>query len=221
MTPLHKPTAIIFDWDDTLVDNWETAFKSLNTALVHMGMEPWSEEETRRRSGPTARALFTGLFGEDRWEEADRVYYDTFCTLVKQNPRLHDKAEELLQLLSDNNIHMAVVSNKRNPLLSEEVANLGFGRFFRKVLGAGEASADKPDAAPLLHTLKAIGIEPGPHVWYLGDSHTDMICAIGAGCTPVLFESKPPPADLLLKNPPAARFRNHGELMEYIAGYFT
>jgi phosphoglycolate phosphatase len=140
---------------------------------------------------------------------------------VKQNPRLHDKADQLLQLLADNNIHMAVVSNKRNPLLSAEVAIFGFGRFFKKVLGAGEASADKPDPAPLLHTLEAIGIAPGPHVWYLGDSHTDMMCAIGAGCTAVLFESKPPPADLLIKNPPAARFRSHGELMEYVARYFT
>jgi phosphoglycolate phosphatase-like HAD superfamily hydrolase len=69
MTALHKPSAIIFDWDDTLVDNWETACKALNAALVHMSMEPWSEEEIRRRSGPTARALFTGLFGEERWEE--------------------------------------------------------------------------------------------------------------------------------------------------------
>jgi phosphoglycolate phosphatase len=221
MTKLEKPRAIIFDWDDTLVDNFETAFKALNTALTHMGAQGWTADEARRRSGPSARDLFTSLFGADRWKEADKVYYDTFCALVEQNVKLHENAENFLKLLHDNGIFMAVVSNKRNPLLGREVKHLGFDKYFPKVVGAGEASADKPSPAPLLMALEGTGIEPGPHVWYLGDSHTDMMCAISAGCTAVLLETKPPPADLLIKNPPAARFRTHGELMEYVSEYFA
>src|SRR5690606_28818849 len=64
MSRLPKPRAVVFDWDDTIVDNWLSAFKALNTTLVHMGAEAWSEDEARRRSGPSARDLFTGLFGE-------------------------------------------------------------------------------------------------------------------------------------------------------------
>ncbi len=218
---LPKPRAVVFDWDDTLVDNWDTAFKALNTALVHMGAEPWSAEEARRRSGPSARDLFTGLFGADRWKEADKVYYDTFCALVIDNVRLHDNADHFLELLAKNNIFMAVVSNKRNPLLKREVEHLGFNRYFKKVIGAGEASADKPDPAPLLMALEGSGIAPGPDVWYLGDSHTDMMCALRAGCTAVLLETKPPPEDLLIKNPPSRRFRHHKDLMEYVGAYFT
>jgi len=221
MRTLPKPRAIIFDWDDTLVDNWHTAFKALNTALVHMGAEAWTEAEARRRSGPSARDLFTGLFGEARWKEADKVYYDTFCSLVEQNVRIHEHADQFLEMLAKNGIYMAVVSNKRNPLLTREVKHLGFDKYFKKVLGAGEAKADKPDPAPLLMALEGSGIEPGPDVWYLGDSHTDMMCAIRAGCTAVLIETKPPPEDLLIKNPPAQRFRKHKDLMEYLSAYFT
>lgn len=220
MTQLTKPRAIIFDWDDTIVDNWETAYKALNTALVHMGAEAWSEDEARRRSGPSARDLFTGLFGADRWQEADKVYYDTFCAIVFENVKQHEDAENLLQMLQDNGIEMGVVSNKRNPLLRQEITHLGFDKFFKEILGAGEASADKPNPAPLLLALERMGIEPGPDVWYLGDSHTDMMCALAAGCTPILIETKTPPEDLLIKNPPAQRFRQHKDLMEYVRGYF-
>ena len=34
---LNLPTAIIFDWDDTLVDNWESINSALNTTLKAMG----------------------------------------------------------------------------------------------------------------------------------------------------------------------------------------
>lgn len=220
MRALPKPQAVIFDWDDTLVDNWNTAFKALNTALVHMGAQPWTEDEARRRSGPSARDLFTQLFGADRWKEADKVYYDTFCALVLDNVRLHDKAEDFLEALAKNKIYMAVVSNKRGPLLRKEVEHLGFNRYFGKVIGAGDAAADKPDPAPLLLSLEGSGIAPGPAVWYIGDSHTDMMCALRAGCTAVLIETKPPPEDLLINNPPTGRVRHHQDLMELLNSHF-
>lgn len=217
---LQKPRAVIFDWDDTLVDNWDTAFKALNAALVHMGAEPWSEAEARRRSGPSARDLFTQLFGANRWQEADKIYYDTFCKLVLANARTHEGAEEFLKTLAANGIYMAVVSNKRNPLLRQEIDNLGFNKYFRKVVAAGEAAADKPDPAPLLLALEGSGIAPGLDVWYIGDSHTDMMCALRAGCTAVLIETKPPPEDLLVKHPPTRRVRHHHDLMELVRQYF-
>ncbi len=219
MTDLPKPRAVIFDWDDTLVDNWDTAVKSLNAALVAMGMEPWSEEEARRRSGPSARDLFTALFG-DRWQEADKVFYDTFTQLVMTNLHIHENAEDILKLLTDHDIYLAVVSNKRGPLLRKEVGYACFTQYFNSVVGAGDAESDKPHAAPVLLALRDSGIEPGPDVWFIGDSHTDMQCALNAGCTPVLIETKPPPEDLLAQNPPSRRFSKHKDFMEYINRYF-
>ena len=39
---LNLPTAIIFDWDDTLVDNWESINSALNTTLKAMGKKSFS-----------------------------------------------------------------------------------------------------------------------------------------------------------------------------------
>jgi phosphoglycolate phosphatase len=217
---LPRPKAVVFDWDDTLVDNWNTALTAMNATLTHMGLPAWSDEEARRHSGPSARDMFQSLFG-DRWEEADKVYYDTFCRLVLQNVRVHDGVVQMLDLLAANGVYLAVVSNKRGPLLRQEVSHLGFDKYFSKIIGAGDAAADKPNPAPLLLSLEDSGVDPGADVWFMGDSHTDMRCALDAHCTPVLIETKTPPEDLLIKNPPAARFKNHGQIMELLDTYFA
>lgn len=220
MTNLPKPQAIIFDWDDTLVDTWLASHQALNTALVAMGQDAWSEDEARRRAGPSARDLFMTLFGED-WQKADKIFYDTFRAIVLDKIRVHDNAHELLQALSDDKVYLAVVSNKRGALLRAEVDHVRFSDYFNHVVGAGDAVRDKPDPAPVLMALAGSGIEPGPHVWFIGDSHTDMLCAKNAGLTGILIETKPPPEETLAKNPPAHRVKDHKQLMELIKPYFT
>lgn len=213
---LLAPKAVIFDWDDTVVDNWHLAVQTFNATLVHMGMEALTEAEIRRRTGQSARDIFIGLFG-DRWEEADRFYYKTFMQLVENNIRLHDNIEDILKTLSHHNVYLAVVSNKRGELLRKEAAAIGFAPYFGAIVGAGDAAADKPDPAPVLMALKGSGIAPGPDVWFVGDSHVDMICAHNSGCTPVLIETKTPPEDMLAPNPPRRRFAKHKHILEWIA----
>lgn len=216
---LPRPSAVLFDWDDTIVDNFDIAVQALNAALVAMDMAPWSYDEVRRRSGLSGRDLFTNLFG-DRWREADKVYYDTFHALAPK-ANIFPLAEDILQLLKTHSVYMAVVSNKRGTLLREEVASCGMAKYFGAIIGAGDADADKPEAAPLLLALEGSGISASSAVWYVGDSHTDMIAAHRAQCTPVLLETRVPPDDLLIKNPPAQRFKDHFNLMEFIGGYLA
>ena len=42
-----KPRAILFDWDNTLVDSWTTINEAHNFLMRAMGMPEWSIEETR------------------------------------------------------------------------------------------------------------------------------------------------------------------------------
>lgn len=215
---LLKPKAVIFDWDDTIVDSWHTVREALNAALVAMGHGAWSEDEARRRIGPSARDLFQQLFG-DRWQEADKIYYDTFNKIFLNNLRIHQHAEDVLKSLIKSKIYLAVVSNKRGNLLRSEVAHIQFDKYFSQIVGAGDASADKPDPAPVHLALKGSGIDAGLDVWFVGDSPTDMRCAKNAGCTPILVETKPPPEEMLINHPPARRFKRHFDLMEFINSY--
>jgi phosphoglycolate phosphatase len=218
-TPVPRPRAVIFDWDDTIVDNWPLALEALNAALTHMGLEPWSDAEARGGAGGSARDIFTKMFG-DRWQEADKVFYDTFNKLVENNVRIHDHVEDMLQSLRDNGVYLAVVSNKRGALLRKEAEAIGYTHYFNKIVGAGDAAKDKPNVDPVHLALQGSGIQPGPDVWFIGDSHIDMICALNTGCTGILLETKLPPADLLAKHPPKERFKDHKLFVDYIRTHF-
>jgi len=217
---IPTPRAVIFDWDDTIIDSWGPSLKSLNTALVAMGEKAWSDDEARRRAGPSAKDLFRQLFG-DRWQEADKIFFDALRALFLEHIPVFPDVEPVLKKLAEHKVYMAVVSNKRGPLLRTEVKDTGFDKYFTKVVGAGDAERDKPDPAPVHMALEGSGIAPGPHVWFIGDSHTDMLCAFNAGCTALLIETKPPPEETLAKHPPLKRFKNHAVLMEFMKIYFT
>jgi len=54
------------------------------------------------------------------------------------------------------------------------------------VIGAGDAVADKPAAAPILLALRQLNAVADETVWYLGDTALDMQAARAAGVTAVL-----------------------------------
>jgi phosphoglycolate phosphatase len=213
---MKKPDAVIFDWDDTIVDTWQVVRCAINTTLETFGHAPWSEDEARKRIGPPARILFSGLFGEDKWQDADKIYIESYKTHISAHIRLHDGARETLAALQAANIPMAVVSTKRGPLLRTEAAQLGLDVFFSCMVGVGDAPADKPDAAAVYFALEKIKISPSKNVLFIGDSATDMMAAKNARCTAILIETKTPAEDVLAVHPPKYRVKNHAELIDLV-----
>ena len=213
---MQKPDAVIFDWDDTIVDTWQVVRSAINATLEHFGHAAWSEDEARKRIGPPARVLFSGLFGEDKWQEADAIYIAAYKANISAHIRIHDGAHETLDCLKAAGIPMAVVSTKRGPLLREEAAQLGLDGYFARLVGAGDAPADKPQAQAVQFALEPIKISASKSVIFIGDSVTDMITAENARCTSVLIETKPPAEDALAKHPPMYRMKNHAEFTDFI-----
>ena len=48
---LSKPTAILFDWDNTLVNTFPIIYQGLYDTFIAMGMEPWTFEEVKGNKG--------------------------------------------------------------------------------------------------------------------------------------------------------------------------
>ena len=180
-----RPRAILFDWDNTLVDSWESIRDALNTALVAMGQEPWSKAEVKSRVRASARDSFPQLFG-DRWREAAEIFYERFESAHLRTLRPLPGAAKMLEALARSELYLGIVSNKRGDLLRIEAAEIGWEGYFGKIVGATDATEDKPSPKPIYHALSGSGIEPGPEVWYAGDALIDIECAHRAGCVAVL-----------------------------------
>jgi phosphoglycolate phosphatase len=182
---LAPPRAILFDWDNTLVDTWETLRVAINAALQAFGQAPWTITETRQRVRRSLRDSFPELFGAD-WQAARDIFYRTFEAQHLATLEPLPGAGRLVAELAGH-LPLGVVSNKQGPLLRREADRLGWTAHFKTLVGATDAARDKPDRAPVDLAMKGISIPNLGHVWFVGDTALDMQTAHAAGCVPVLF----------------------------------
>jgi phosphoglycolate phosphatase len=187
---LPRPRAVVFDWDNTLVDTWPVIHASFKTTLLAMGQEPWTLEQTKDRVSKSLRDAFPELFG-DRWEEARDIYYGAFEREHLESLVPLENALSALDHLQGRGIPMALVSNKTGRYLRREVDHLSWNGYFRSVVGAGDAPSDKPNPEALIMALDPMGLSIGPDIWFVGDSRSDLELARNAGCTGILVHPDP------------------------------
>ena len=214
---LVMPQAVVFDWDNTLVDTWRVIHHALTKTFVAMEETPWTLEEVRQRVRRSAREAFPELFGE-RAADASRIFYAAFEADHLEHLRPLEGAEELLKALAGcDGLYRAVLSNKLGHLLRREVTHLGWDPLFTRLVGANDAKQDKPARDALEMALEAGDLEPGPEVWIIGDTDVDMACAIDHGCTAVLVRPEAPAAGEFSGAEPHAHVRSCPELQQLLS----
>jgi phosphoglycolate phosphatase len=212
-----RPRAILFDWDNTLVDSWGTIHHALNVMLEAMGHPVWTMEETRERVRHSLRDTFPRMFGE-RWQEAQRLYLDAFTAVHLERLTPLFGAAELVERLCADGFYLGIVSNKTGPVLRREAEKLGWSPHFGRVVGATDAASDKPHRAVVDLALQGSGIEAGEEVWFVGDTGIDMECALNAGCLPVLVGGEGPEAAEFAKYRPRLHFTDCSSLYRFVQG---
>ena len=212
------PRAVLFDWDNTLVDTWPVIHDAMVCTLEAMGHTPWTLEETRTRVRKSLREAFPELFG-DRWEEAREVFYGRFRAIHLEKLALQPGAEALLDAFQARGCYMGVVSNKMGDHLRREAEHLGWNRYFGRLVGATDAARDKPALEPVVMALGECGIPPGQDVWFVGDTWIDMECAHVAGCVPVLICSDPPKVSEFRDFMPSIHVSDCHELARLVMSY--
>ncbi len=212
---LPRPRALLFDWDNTLVDNWATITAALNAAFAAFGMESWTVEQAKRRVRSSMRESFPKMFG-DEWEKARDIFYGTFQQTHLQTIAPMNGAEAMLRGLKSHGLYLGVVSNKHGEFLRAEAGRLGWSPLFGGIVGAADCARDKPAPDPVDLALKPGGIARGPGVWFVGDADIDMECAHTSGCTPILIYPEPPGGDFG-RHKPALHLNNCNELAALLA----
>lgn len=185
---LQKPAAIFFDWDGTLVDSLAPLHAYYNHVMAHFGREPITTAQAKQNIRRSAREVFPELFGAQSPEAMD-VFYA--CVADKHLEQLSPFSDspDFVRFLSTLSIPMGIVSNKRHSYLMEEITHLGWNSVFTANVGAGMAARDKPSPDPLVMAIQKAGLDPSSHhIWYIGDTETDIQTAVAAHCTPIFIE---------------------------------
>jgi phosphoglycolate phosphatase len=184
MTPNGRPSVLLYDWDNTLVDGWAGITAALNAVFSEFGHALWTVDDTRNRVRVSLRESFPVMFG-DKWEHARDIFYETLTHKHLEHVSPMPGVPAVLE--AGVPWPQGVVSNKAGAFLRRETAHLEWDRFFGAVIGAGDATADKPDPAPIHLALAQLGRTADPSVWYMGDTALDMQAARAAGVTAVLI----------------------------------
>lgn len=174
------PKAILFDWDNTLVDTWPLIYGGMRAVFEKRGLTPWTLDEVKDRCHESGREAFPKLFPND-WQAALDDFYEYIRDRHLEDLALLPFAIDVLKDLVAHSIPIALVSNKTKLLLVKEVEHLGLSDMFSVVVGAGDAVRDKPDAAPLLLALEQLRMQPSMDVLMIGDTPADWTAARAAG----------------------------------------
>ena len=71
------PDAIFFDWDNTLVNNWDPIFIAYNKTLKSLGFKEQSKKKTLKNAKYSLRETFPKVFKKD-WKKAKKIFYIAF-----------------------------------------------------------------------------------------------------------------------------------------------
>ncbi len=188
---LPFPTAILLDWDGTIVDSVMRVHNTLQNVHETMGIPAPTVEQSHQATiyGPIAGSMVFGL-DEKRCQEHLGLFNEKFCQLDGQIVLLDGVEEFILNI--PPGIPAGVVSNAPGEFLREQIAALGWQKRFGAVVGAWEASQIKPFPDPAFYALKKLGVPPSRSVWFVGDTRGDIECAHAAGLTSILLSQSEP-----------------------------
>ncbi len=185
--PQQRPALIIFDWDDTLVDNYAAIHAAINAARAHFNKPVWSLEETRLKCRTALHEIFPYWFG-DAWMQARDVFYRVFSEEHIAHLRIKPGAPELLAAITHVGIPVAVNSNKSSDFLRQEVAHLGWDSYFSVLVGAGDVPRGKPAPDGVHHIRQILALSASSPTWFVGDNDMDVQTARAGGCLPILLQ---------------------------------
>ncbi len=226
---LKKPKAIVFDWDNTLVDTWPIIHMAINQTMQTMQKPQLSLNEVRNNVHKSMRESFPDIFGNN-WQEAGEIYKQCYKKNHISAINLLPNSLNLIQEIYQQNIVQFLVSNKIGATLRLEANKLNIEQYFFAIVGAGDAYYDKPDPAPLHLALLGSDIEPSKdEIWFVGDTIADVECAYNAGCTPIVYGhsdnqiSQSIPSQLLQEGKnnqgPIPIYFNHQELINILKNH--
>lgn len=178
------PQAVIFDWDNTLIENWQTLTDSVNAALAAFNLPLWDTQRMVENSKYSMRDSFPIIFGDD-WHRARDIFYTHFRQHHLNGLKQMAHAETVLNLLQEHGVKLMLCSNKNGDLLRREVRHLNWNSYFSSIIGATDAEKDKPDPAPAHLIYTHNNLKHYETVWFVGDTASDIICGTRAGCVTV------------------------------------
>ena len=191
---------ILFDLDGTLVDTAPDLMNAHNHVMKKYGYPTKSTEEIRNLIGQGAGALI----GRSIWGQAKKEFHSVedknikdqmskdFVNFYGKNiineSTLINGVKEFLKWCKEQNISMAVCTNKQEHLAIDLLKKIGINEYFEYVAGSNTFDYCKPDPRHLTSVIEILGGDLKKSLM-IGDSETDANAAKQASLPVILLEN--------------------------------
>jgi len=190
---MSQKFTVLFDLDGTLVDTAPDLIRAHNHVMKKFGYPSKSIDELRNAVGSGAKAIMAKGNGKWKWfdEKIHNEMSDEFISFYGKNI-LHESTllkgvKECLEWCKNQNVSMAVCTNKTEHLAIDLLKKIGIYDFFEYVSGYNTFEYCKPDPRHLLKTIEILDGDKNKSIM-VGDSETDANAAKEAEIPMILLK---------------------------------
>ncbi len=206
--------AVLFDWDGTLVDTAEAAFRCYVRTFAHFGI-PFGRDHYAESYSPDWHRTYRYVrLPEDRWSEADGLWQRYFA---EEKAVLVDGAADALRKLTERGITLGIVTSGGRERLTRELSAHEVAEHFAQVVCGDDGPRRKPHPDALQHCLERLKVLPHEAA-YVGDSPEDMQMARAADVYAVAIPGRYPNAGALVAASPDFVARDLADAVRTLLG---
>jgi phosphoglycolate phosphatase len=182
---MHRPRALAFDLDGTLVDSRRDIAAACNHVLVQAGRPPLDLAVIVGFVGDGVRQLLARAFGLPVDDANLDALVEELVRYYAAHPVVHTTwmpgALATLDAVAD--APLALLTNKARDVTVAVLDALGARDRFAFVYAGGDGHL-KPHPEPVTATARALGV-PADSLWVVGDGAQDIQAARAAGATAI------------------------------------
>lgn len=193
-------SALVFDFDGTLIDSAPDIALALNDTLAGHGRAPFTAEQVRGMVGDGSANLLRQAFratgapiDEAALPAVLADYTDRYFALPADPSCLYPGVPETLKTLAAAGIGLGLCTNKPERIARNVLDMIGLGGLFGAVAGGDTLPVRKPDAGPVRYVIEGLG---GGRAAMIGDGVNDVLSARAAGIPVALVSYGYPRGDV-------------------------
>jgi HAD superfamily hydrolase (TIGR01509 family) len=204
-------TAILFDWDGTLLDSAQLGLHAFQGVFRDLGI-PFHEEWYNALYSPNWYSMYEALqVPRERWALADELWMRHYG---EEPPALVAGARATLCELRARGYTLGVVTSGSEARVKRELSTLGLSGFFTVVVCNESTTMKKPHPEALEIAMRSIGAAPEA-CSYAGDSPEDVEMGKRAGVHTVGVRSSYPGSTRLASACPDLQVENLAEVLAH------
>ncbi len=176
----------IFDLDGTLADTLCDLADATNFALEKLGYSVHPYESYKKFVGNGVQKLCYRALPDDKKDDTERlleIFSDYYGRHFLDKTELYDGMKNCLDILRENNVNLAVATNKPQNFARQIVNKLLPEYNFIKILGGCSERPKKPDTAIINEILSEL--PENNKVFMIGDSNVDIQTAKNSGISSI------------------------------------